>query len=549
MELTRLFAICRKWAWLPLLCTASFGVLAALVSWRLSPVYEATNVILVRPAEAPSQPGYLLTLDEVAKTYAQMITKRPLIVRVIQELHLGTTPEDLQSRVVVVAERDTELLDIKVQDHSPTSAAAVANQLVNDFIAQNEAQAQAQISAAIAVLQTQANDLARQLGSDGRAIAVLTSKPSLSADQLAQLTSLQVRQGANSSTYATMVKNIEDVRSSQLARYEAIGVVQPATVPNRPVRPNIPLNVLLASIVGLITGVGLVAILEHLDNAVNSQADVRRWFDLPVLGTLVMRKARRHAGGDLITIHDPKSPASEAFRELRTNLLFCRLDHPMRTIVVTSAGPGEGKSRTAANLAVTLAQAGHRCILVDADLRRPSVHRIFQRVDQRGLTTMMLENRVIPELVRETEVPHLRFIASGAVPPNPSELLGSPRMLRMVHELLADGDVLVFDTPPLNAVTDAALIAARADATILVVEAGRTTRPMAARAADMIHKVGGKLVGVVLNKVKSGSQLSYYYDYQPAAERSRPLRHFTPVLAAEDQAGKITPVSAGPNVD
>jgi capsular exopolysaccharide synthesis family protein len=511
---------------MPLAFAAVAGLVAAAVSFRLTPIYQATTAVLVRPGQSANQSAYFLTLDQIAKTYAQLMTKRPLLEQVIKEQSLPYAPEDLLKHIIVVPERDTELLDVKVEDRNPVRAAGIANQLVQDFIAQTQAQEQQQISASLQSLQTQASDLEKQITEDARAIAVLQSKTRLTPDEQAQLSNLQQRRSADSATYATVVKNLEDVRGSQLARYESVSVVDSAVVPNKPIRPNKLLNTVLAAVLGLLLALGLIFLIEYLDNTFKSEEDVRRYLGLPMLGRLVLRKNGKNAKNgtsgtaELITLRQPRVAASEAFRELRTNLMFSRVDGPLRTIVVTSAVPGEGKTRTAGNLAVTLAQAGHRCILVDADFRRPSVHRLFRRVDLRGLSNMILADLVLPDLVRSTELPGLRFVCSGTPPPNPSELLGSERMMRITESLLAMTDILVFDTPPLNAVTDAAPLASRADATILVVEAGRTTRQTAAKAKEAIGRVGGKIAGVVLNKVKSGSD-TYYYGYH-AAEPETP---------------------------
>lgn len=522
IELAEYIALLKKWLWLPLIFAALAGLVAAAVSVQLAPIYQARTAVLVRPGQTANQSAYLLTLDQIAKTYAQLMTKRPLLEQLIKDLTLPYTPEDLQSHIAVAPERDTELLDVRVEDRDPSRAAAIANRLVIDFISQTQAQEQQQIGASLQGLQTQAGNLEKQITDDGRTIADLQARPHLTSDQQAQLSNLLQRRSADSATYATVVKNLEDVRGSQLARYESVSIADSAVVPKAPIRPNKLLNTLLAAVVGLLLALGLVFLLEYLDNTFKSEGDVFRFLDLPVLGRLLLSKNGKSGPAELITLNHPRVAASEAFRELRTNLLFSRVDSHLKTIVITSAVPGEGKTRTAANLAVTLAQAGHRCILVDADFRRPSIHRLFRRMDLRGLSNMILAGEVLPELVRSTDVPGLRFVCSGTPPPNPSELLGSERMMRITESLLESSDILVFDTPPLNAVTDAAPLASRADATILVVEAGRTTRQMAAKAKDAVERVGGKIAGVVLNKVKARSD-AVYYGYHAAEPQTSPV--------------------------
>jgi non-specific protein-tyrosine kinase len=513
----------RKWAWLPLVLGIVAAGTAAVLSYQQTPIYQASTTVLIRPAQTANRSGSLLTLDQVAKTYAQLMTKRPLLQRVIDELELPLSLEQLQASITVKPQPDTELLDVKVQDPNPTRAASIANTLVRDFIAQIEEDQQRQISASLRGLQARISDLEDQITSDVREIAILRSRPALNPDQQARLTSLQEHQAANSASYATLLKSFEDVRSSQLARYETQSVVDPATPPKLPIRPHKLLNTLLAGALGTMLGVGLVFLIEYLDNTFKSEEQVRRSLKLPVLGMLVYRKAN---GGDLVTLAQPSAPASEAFREIRTNLLFSAVDRSLKTVVVTSAAPREGKTWTSANLAVTLAQAGHQVILVDADLRRPTIHRLFRKLDQRGLSNMILDGQVHPEFIQETALPTLKVICSGTPPPNPSELLGSRRMLQIVQQLSARTDILVFDTPPVNVVTDAALLAARFDATILVVEQGRTNRTAVQRARASIERVGGTIVGAVLNKARLTGTAYYYYEYraakgqEPTAERA-----------------------------
>jgi len=220
----------------------------------------------------------------------------------------------------------------------------------------------------------------------------------------------------------------------------------------------------------------------------------------------------------LVTISNPRSPISEAYRTLRTNLEFSSLDKPLRTMVVTSAGPEEGKSTTLANLAVTLAQAEKKVILVDCDLRRPSQHEIFKVGNGVGLTSMVVDEEAFknPPL-QETPVPNLKLLPSGPLPPNPSELLGSRRMEEIIASLREKADLVLFDAPPIIAVTDAAVLASKVDGVLLVINAGTTKRDHAQRAKALLEKVNARLVGAVLNNVRMDISLHRYYAEQKEA--------------------------------
>jgi len=215
---------------------------------------------------------------------------------------------------------------------------------------------------------------------------------------------------------------------------------------------------------------------------------------------------------DLITLADPRSPAAEAYRTLRTNLTFAALDKPIETLVVTSAAPGEGKSTSLANLAVTMAQGERRTILVDADLRRPSLHEILGLSNDRGLTTMFVEPQALrrPPLA-ETDVENLLLLPSGPLPPNPADLLGSRRMEEVIAALRTRADMVLFDAPPVVAVTDAAVLGTKVDGVLLVVSAGRTRRDHARRARELLERVHVRVVGVVLTNAPRDVSLGGYY--------------------------------------
>jgi capsular exopolysaccharide synthesis family protein len=214
---------------------------------------------------------------------------------------------------------------------------------------------------------------------------------------------------------------------------------------------------------------------------------------------------------DLITITDPRSPVSEAYRTLRTNLQFSSLDDPVKTLVVTSAAPDEGKSTTVANLAVTLAQGGRRTILVDCDLRRPSLHKLFDLQAEPGLTNIMLEDGGEAAL-QETGVEGLRLLASGPKPPNPADMLGAQKLDKIIESLTEEADIILFDAPPVIAVTDAAVLGAKVDGVLLVISAGKTKRDHAQRAKELLEKANVRIIGATLTNAPKDSGVGEYYE-------------------------------------
>lgn len=213
---------------------------------------------------------------------------------------------------------------------------------------------------------------------------------------------------------------------------------------------------------------------------------------------------------NLITLTDPRSPASEAYRTLRTNLSFYSLDNPIRSLVVTSPASGEGKSVTVANLAVTMAQSGRRTILVDCDLRRPSLHELFELKAEPGLTNMVIEDGAEAPL-QQTGVENLWLLASGPKPPNPADLLGTRKLDQLIEGLLGSAEMILFDAPPVLAVTDAAVLGGKVDGVLLVLQAGKTRREHAERAKEMLEKAKARIVGTALTNAPRDVTVGGYY--------------------------------------
>lgn len=290
-------------------------------------------------------------------------------------------------------------------------------------------------------------------------------------------------------------------------------------------------RVILGVLVGLLLGLAAAFFLEYLDQTVKSSADIERVLGVPVLGSiphdpkLNPRLNERRKGVVTISHLDPDEPSVESYRALRTNVTFVGAEKPLQFLAVTSPGPREGKSTTAINLALTLAQSGRRTILVDGDLRRSTVHHAFNLVQEPGLTDVLVGDVSASEGIRPGVAPSLDLLTSGSTPPNPSELLGSSAMDALIAELRHDYEYVIMDTPPALPVTDAAVVATNADATILVVKSGDTEETAAQRAMDQLRRVGARIAGAVLNSVSHRRDPQYsYYGYRYASnppQRSR----------------------------
>jgi capsular exopolysaccharide synthesis family protein len=216
----------------------------------------------------------------------------------------------------------------------------------------------------------------------------------------------------------------------------------------------------------------------------------------------------------IITLTNPRSPISESYRALRTNIEFSSIDEKLQVLMVSSAGPGEGKSTTITNLAVTFAQSEKKVILIDADLRKPTAHHTFSISNRFGLSSIISQQCSLEEGIQATDIPNLDVMTSGAIPPNPAEMMGSKRMTATIEQLRQMYDIVLIDTPPLLAVTDAQIVATKSDGVILVVDQGRVKRDIASKAVKNLESVNARILGVVLNNVKrKANEEAYYYYY------------------------------------
>ena len=306
--------------------------------------------------------------------------------------------------------------------------------------------------------------------------------------------------------------NSEQLPTASAPAIDKLIVTSPAVLPDRPILRNKTLDVAIAFAAGLLVAVGMAFLLDYLDQSIKSDDDLVERLGLIPIGHIAYTPTAKARRSELVAL-DPHSTSSEAFKALRTGILFSTLDQALKAIVITSAELGEGKSRTAANLAIAMAQAGHRTLLIDADFRRPSQHRMFGKVRNIGLSNLIIQDATEHEAITQVEdVPNLWLLPSGPTPPNPSELLGSARMMELMSKLWQQFSYVIVDTPPVNAVTDASILAAAANATILIVEQGRTTWPALTHAKLQLERVKANVIGVVVNKVRATSG-SYYYGY------------------------------------
>ena len=305
----------------------------------------------------------------------------------------------------------------------------------------------------------------------------------------------------------------------ELPKTMMVEIVDNAKPGLKPVRPNKPLNIALGIIIGLVVGIGLAFFIEYLDTSVKTIDDVERSLQCAVLGVIPQNVG-------LLVDEGTESPHAEAYRVLRTNLLFSRKDDKLNTVAVVSAGAGEGKSTTVFNLASVFAQSGQRIIVVDSDLRRPTLHKMLKVTNNLGLTNYLLKQNTLEEVIQTTKLPTLDFLPSGKLPSSSLGILSSGQMRDLISELKQRYDFVFFDSPPIMGVSDASILASEVDMTLQVIQYRRYPQPMNIRAKQLIEKVGGNLVGIVLNNINMSQDESYYYysgyyhDYYYRSEES-----------------------------
>lgn len=322
--------------------------------------------------------------------------------------------------------------------------------------------------------------------------------------------------------FIMLSKKKEEARISEAMEIGNIRVIDVSISPEKPIKPRKTLNALISMILGVMLGLGLAFVIEFFDTSFKSAEDVEKNLNIAVLGSIpLIEKLDVSANDDepdfntrLITKNDPKSPISESYRSLRTNIQFVNIDKKIETLLVTSSGPSEGKSTTIANLAITAAQQGHKTLLVDGDLRKPMIHNIFGLKRTRGITNVLAGTMDEKDVIQPTGIENLSVLSTGPIPPNPSELLGSKKMEDLLTRLKSDYNLILVDAPPILAVTDAAVVCPKLDGILMVVHSAKTDRDSAKRAKALLEHVGGNIIGVVLNAVSiKGGYGNYYYYY------------------------------------
>lgn len=326
------------------------------------------------------------------------------------------------------------------------------------------------------------------------------------------------------SNYTFMRQKLEEAKISLASTVGKIQILDPARINRVPISPNHQKDLMLGFTLTILIAIGFIFTIEIIDNTIKTPFDIMK-HKLTIIGIIPSigddkyfdkLKSKNKVIRRLITRENPRSPVSEAYRSLRTNMIFTDVDKPTKSILVSSAGPGEGKTTTVANMAITYANLGKKTLLIDTDLRRPVVHKVLKLAKEPGITNFLSgDGEDISKIIKKTDITNLFAVTSGVIPPNPSELLGSKKMSSLIDNLEKEWDIILFDSPPLVAVTDATMVSKAIDKIIIVVKVGHTDKKAFEHTIQNLNNVNAPIGGVILNAVKQkNSYGSYYYYYQ-----------------------------------
>ncbi len=533
MELRHYFALARKWLWLIVL-GGILGAGSAFVYSRLStPIYQSTITLMVSQGGVAQDYYSMFASQRAATTYIEQIKSPAFLRQVYKELGI---PEDDPLPVTVSAQavRDTSLIRVSVQDVEPARAQAIATQIAKVLNDQINAMQMQRYRAIQEDLDQQIAEVRKKIDETQKALAPLgdpNDPKSASAPEFVRTerARLQMELTTLQAQYSVLLQNANNTRLTASRYNDVISVATPAELPLYPVSPRTLQNTLLGLAVGVMLAAGIAFLIEYLDDSLKSSDDVSRVLELSTIGNVA--RFPKGTKNPLVVLDAPRAPHAEAYRNLRTNLQFSLAVDSANALVVSSAEPGEGKTTTVANLAVAMAQMGKRVILVDTDLRRPSLHQLFHVPPEPGLTDLFLRTRISSPVIHKTSQQGLFLLPCGKIPPNPAELLASAWMDQLIDALSKQYDMLLFDAPPILPVTDAVLLAAKTRHLLWVVWAGKTRADVLRRAREALAQVDAKIVGVVLNRMASGRGYGYYYYYysKDGTKHKRQEPSFVPV--------------------
>jgi capsular exopolysaccharide synthesis family protein len=491
--------------------TALVLVAAALFfSYQQTPQYTSTARVLVKAL--PTNPNDVYLAPPNLETEGEIVKSQPVAALVKDDLNLPQSPDELLGDLTVTPIPDSEVLVISYTSPDPALSRDSADSFSTNYIKYRVDQALESLLAAQEAIQKRVDRVRTQIEAINAQIAAARE-----AGDTSLVNSLETDRSVLLARLGVLQQRLDDVQPDRSVRLGGGNVIEDATLPTSPSSPNHKLNALLGLAIGLALGVALAFLRERLDDTFRGRADVAKATQAPVLAAVPSFRPSRDRILELATLAEPKGSAAEAYRSLRTSFQFLAMEQDLKSVLVTSASAGEGKTVTSCNLAITLAQTGNRVVLVSADLRRPTVEKYFRISERDGLSEWLLGKHedIWPLTKMPGGITNLRVLPSGRVPPNPAELLSSMRLTELIRRLREHSDFVIFDSPPSLPVADASILASQVGGTILVIDSSKTRRTTATHAAQELQRIGGNLLGTVLNAFEPQGRYSYYDTYYP----------------------------------
>jgi len=436
------------------------------------------------------------------QTYVEIARRQPVMQGVVTALNLNESWQDLSKRVTVTAIESTQLIEIGVEANSPEQARIIADEIVNQLILLSPSSFEStENQLTTSFNREQIIKLQERIVAGQQRLSEIDAAINNSISEI-ELTALQTERAALEGLIIEWERNYTQLLTLTVPRRDPtqLSVVEPAHSSNRVIRPRIQLNTILGGAVGMMLALGLIFLLDFLDDTYKSLKDFSRTEEVNILGSIRKIKGKK-LSDKLVAYLQPHSPITESYRIIRSRIRFKRGDNLARSIMVTSSMPEEGKSVTAANLAVVFAQANFKTVIVDADLRHPVLHEAFGVKNQSGLGDMLSSREMkIEECVKSTSVNNLQILTSGEPLPDPSSQLGSERMEEIIRDLKKIADIVIFDTPPVLVFADAITLSRRIDGIIMVIRAGKSTRSAVNQTLLDLQNANANLLGSIFNQ-------------------------------------------------
>jgi capsular exopolysaccharide synthesis family protein len=497
MELNKYIFPLRKWWWLLVASTLIAVMFSSLSVLRQPTIYQSRTTLMIGTTITDPNPtsNELMLGQQLAAAYADLANREIVRNATKDALKINRLP-DYTARALP----NTQLIEIVVNDTIPERAQIVANGLADQLMHLGPISAQPQDRGRQEFIHQRLNNLETQIKETESEIEKLQGElaDTFSAEQIKdkqeQITSLESKLSSMENNYGLLLSN------TQQGALNTLTIIESAELPTNPIGPMKGLTILLAAVVGFALAAGEAYLLEYLDDSLKSPDAVMRLFSASIIGHVFEQGDGKNEEDQLYNADDLDHPIAEAFRSLRTNIEISQVDRPLKTILVSSADIGDGKTSVAANLALSMAQREKKVVLIDADLRKPKIHEFFELTNDRGLVDLISGRAAIGDVLQFKNDRKVAVLTTGNTPPNPAELLSSKKMEQLLCQLQETTDVVIIDGPPFI-VADAMILASRVDGVLMVVRPGHTRESLAKAAIEHIRLVGAKVVGVVLNRI------------------------------------------------